>query len=182
VVEHWNQTVVATARTLLKQRGMSAEFWRDAVMTTVHLRNQLPTKILEGKTSCKAWHECTPAVGRLCTFGCLVYVKELNVVSKLSDRSTSGVFIGYAEGIKAYRILDPVTRHVHTTWDVILDEAYGWDWSKETNDTATTLSSKFTVDYAELEGFERAMTLHRHLAHPPLIPRCPHRCPFRPLH
>jgi hypothetical protein len=62
------------------------------------------------------------------------------------------VFISYAEGVKAYRILDPVTRHVHTAWDVIFDEGCGWDWSKETNDSMTTSSIEFTVDYAELEG------------------------------
>jgi hypothetical protein len=54
-------------------------------------------------------------VMHLCTFSCLVYVKDMNAVSKLSDRSTSGMFIGYAEGIKAYRILDPVTRCVRVT-------------------------------------------------------------------
>jgi hypothetical protein len=92
-------------------------------------------------------------VGHLRTFGCLAYVKVLNVLSKLSDRSTPGVFIGYAEGIKVYRILDLVTQCVHMTRDVILDEDRGWDWSKETNDSATSSSSEFTVDYAELEGF-----------------------------
>jgi hypothetical protein len=86
-------------------------------------------------------------------FGCLAYVKELNAVSKLSDRSTLGVFISYAEGIKAYRILDLVTRRVHTARDAIFDQGRSWDWSKETNNSVTASSSEFTVDYAELEGF-----------------------------
>jgi hypothetical protein len=30
------------------------------------------------------------------------------------------------KGIKAYRILDPVTQHVHTARDVIFDEGRGW--------------------------------------------------------
>jgi hypothetical protein len=125
VVECQNQTVVATVRALLKQRGMSAEFWREAVMTAVHLLNQLLTKSLEGKISYEAWHERTPAIGHLHTFGCLACVKELNAVSKLSDRSTPGVFIGYAEGVKAYRILEPVTRRVHIACDVIFDKGRG---------------------------------------------------------
>jgi hypothetical protein len=36
------------------------------------------------------------------------------------------VFIGYAEGSKAYRILDPETQCVHTTRDVVFDEWRGW--------------------------------------------------------
>ena len=43
VVERRNQTVVATARVLLKQRGMSAIYWGEAVMTAVHLLNRSPT-------------------------------------------------------------------------------------------------------------------------------------------
>jgi transposase InsO family protein len=80
VVECRNQTVGATTRTLLKQRGMPAEFWGEAVMTAVHL-NRSPTKSLEGKTSYEAWHGRTPAVRHLRTFDCLAYIKELNVVS-----------------------------------------------------------------------------------------------------
>jgi hypothetical protein len=53
-------------------------------------------------------------VSHLRVFGCLVFGKELGHIGKLDDRSTPGVFIGYAEGSKAYRILDPGTR-VRTT-------------------------------------------------------------------
>jgi hypothetical protein len=48
-------------------------------------------------------------VSHLHVFGCLAFAKELNHVSKLDDRSMPGVFIGYTEGVKAYRILGPVT-------------------------------------------------------------------------
>jgi hypothetical protein len=125
MAERWNKTVVATAHTLLKKRGMSVEFWGEVVMTVVHLLNQSPTKSLEGKTSYEAWHRRTPAVGHLRTFSCLAYVKELNAISKLSDMSMPGVFIGYAEGVKVYHILDPVIRRVRTAWDVIFDEGRG---------------------------------------------------------
>jgi transposase InsO family protein len=83
-VKHWNQTVVATAHNLLKQRGMLVEFWGEAVMTVVHLLNRSPTKSLEGKTPYDSWHGRTPAVKHLRTFGCLAYVKELNAIGKLS--------------------------------------------------------------------------------------------------
>jgi hypothetical protein len=96
-------------------------------MTVVHLLNRSPTKNLKGKTLYEAWHGHTLAVEHLHMFGCLTYVKELNAVSKLSDRSTPGMFIGYAKGIKVYCILDLVTRCVHTAWDAIFDEGRGWD-------------------------------------------------------
>jgi hypothetical protein len=92
-----------------------------------------------------------PVVSLLHMFGCLMYVKELNVISKLSDRSTPGVFIGYAEGVKAYHILNMVTRCVRTARDVIFDKGHSWNWSKETNDSVMPSSSEFTINYAELE-------------------------------
>jgi len=56
MVERRNQTVVATARALLKQRAMPAKFWGEAVATAVHLLNRSPTKSLQGKTPYEAWH------------------------------------------------------------------------------------------------------------------------------
>jgi hypothetical protein len=86
------------------------------------LLNCSPTKALDGKTPYEAWHVRKPAVSHLRVFGYLAFIKELNHVGKLDDRSTPGVFIGYAEGAKAYHVLDPTTRHVHITRDVVFDE------------------------------------------------------------
>ena len=122
VVEHRNQTMVATARALLKQRGMPAIYWGEAVMTVVHLLNRSPTKALDGKTPYEAWYGRKPVVSHLRVFGCLAFAKELNHVIKLDDQSTPGVFIGYAEGVKAYHILDPTTQHVHISQDIVFDE------------------------------------------------------------
>jgi hypothetical protein len=94
------------ARALLKQRGMPAVFWGEVVVTAVYILNRSPTKALEGRTPYEAWHGRKPAVSHLRVFGCLAFAKELGHVSKLDVRSTPGVFIGYAKGSKAYRILD----------------------------------------------------------------------------
>jgi IS30 family transposase len=101
VVEHRNQTVVGMARALVKQRGTSAVFWGEAVVTAVYILNRSPTKTLNGITLYEAWHGRKSAVSHLRVFGCLVFTKELGHIGKLDDRSTPGVFIGYAEGSKA---------------------------------------------------------------------------------
>jgi transposase InsO family protein len=49
VVERRNQTMETTARALLKQRGMQAEFYGEVVMTAMHLLNRSLTKSLEGR-------------------------------------------------------------------------------------------------------------------------------------
>jgi transposase InsO family protein len=122
VVERRNQTVVGMARALLKQRGMPAVFWREAVVTTVYIINRSPTKALNGRTPYEAWHGRKPVVSHLRVFGYLTFGKELGHIGKLDDRSTPGVFIGYTEGSKTYHILDPGTQYVRTTRDVVFDE------------------------------------------------------------
>jgi hypothetical protein len=114
------------ARTLLKQSGMSAVFWGEAVMITVYILNRSPTKALNGRTSYEAWYGHKPVVSHLWVFGYLAFAKELGHIDKLDDRSTPGVFIGYAEGSKAYHILNPGTQHMCTMRDVVFDEGQGW--------------------------------------------------------
>jgi hypothetical protein len=92
------------------------------VVTVVYILNRSPTKALNDRTSYEAWYWCKQTVSRLWVFGCLAFVKKLGHISKLDDRSTPGVFISYAEGSKAYRILDPGTQRVRTTRDVVFDE------------------------------------------------------------
>jgi hypothetical protein len=136
VVEWRNQTVVAMARALLKQRGMLAEFWREAVVTAVYLQNRLTTKSLVGRMPYEAWHS-----------------------RKLADRSYAGIFIGYIEGAKAYRILDPVARQVCSARDVALDDAHGWDWAATTGMPST---AEFTVDYIYTENSGAAVVARPH--------------------
>jgi transposase InsO family protein len=50
VVERRNQSVLGTTRALLKEHGMPASFWGEAVTTTVFLLNRASTKALSGKT------------------------------------------------------------------------------------------------------------------------------------
>jgi hypothetical protein len=61
------------------------------------------------------------------------------------------VFIGYAEGSKAYRILDPRTQRVRTARDVVFDEGRGWAWDKAVDDD-TTPTYDFTIEYVHFEG------------------------------
>ena len=62
------------------------------------------------------------------------------------------MFIGYAEGSKAYRILDPETQRVRTARDVVFDEGRGWVWDKAVDDGSTPTYDDFTVEYVHFEG------------------------------
>jgi hypothetical protein len=131
---------------------MPAVFWGEVVVTTVYILNRSPTKALNGRTPYVAWHGRKPAISHLRVFSCLTFTKELGHIGKLDDRSTLGVFIGYADGSKAYYILDLRTQRVHTTYDIVFDEGRGWTWDKAVDDDSTLTYDKFTVKYAHFEG------------------------------
>jgi hypothetical protein len=101
-------------------------------------------KSLTSRTPYEAWHGRKLSVNHLRVFGCRAFVKQLGHVDKLADRSHTGVFIGYAEGAKVYRILDPTARQVCTARDVVFDEAHGCDW---TATTGASPAADFIVEY-----------------------------------
>ena len=94
----------------------------------VFILNRAPTKALTGKTPFEAWYGCKPNVLFLRTFGCIGHVRKTkpNLI-KLEDRSTPMVFLGYAEGTKAYRLYDPRGDKVLVSCDVVFDEKTAWD-------------------------------------------------------
>ena len=64
-------------------------------------------------------------------FDCLAFAKDLTQLKKVGDCSHPSVFIRYADGAKAYCMLDPATQHVCVSRDVVFDESRGWNWTKE---------------------------------------------------
>ena len=80
------------------------------------------------------------------TFGCVAHVKTVGPgVSKLSDRSTKMVFVGYETGTKGYRVYDPMTKRLHVSRDVIFEENIGWNWKQ--NKQSDPVRSSFDVEF-----------------------------------
>ena len=127
MVERRNQSIVGMARCMLKAKGMPTAFWGEAMSTAVFILNRAPTKALNGRTPFEAWHGRKPSVAFMRTFGCMGHVKNTKPsLTKLEDRSTKMVFLGYEKGSKAYRLCDPVTGRVTVSRDVVFDEAGAW--------------------------------------------------------
>ena len=151
VVERRNRTVVEMARCLLKSKGVPGEFWGEAVTTAVYLLNRAPTKSLQGRTPYEAWYNKKPRVHHLRTFGCVVHVKQAGPgISKLSDRSTPMVFIGYEKGTKGYQVYDPLAKKLHISRDVIFEEARAWDWKEKARHDP--VASVFDVEFYTVAG------------------------------
>jgi hypothetical protein len=137
--------------------------------------NRAPTRSLQGITPYEAWHNKKPKVDYLRTFGCLGHVKKVGPgVTKLTDRSTKMMFIGYEKGAKGYRLYDLVAKKLHISRDVIFEENGAWDWDDHAHvDPVTSVfeveqfslvgqntKAEFEVDAAlDIEGMAKPVTL-----------------------
>jgi hypothetical protein len=129
-------------------KGDAATVLGEAVTTVVFLLNRVPTKALDGKTPFEAYHGKKLAVRFLRTFGCLGFVKnKKSGLKKLDDRSAPMVFIGYSEGAKAYRMLEPSTGNVHISRDVVFDKSRGWSWTLGAGNGEPAAQRDFTVKF-----------------------------------
>ena len=91
--------------------------------TAVFILNHAPTKALMGKTPFEAWYGRKPSVSFLWTFGYIGHVRKTKPnLTKLEDRGRPMVFLGYAEGTKAYRLYDPCGNKVLVSRNIMFDE------------------------------------------------------------
>ena len=110
IVERRNQTVVGTARSMMKAKSLPGVFWGEAVSTAVYLLNRSSCKAIGGRTPYELWNGHTPSIQHLRTFGCIAHTKvNTPHQKKLDDRSRRMVFVDYEPGSKAYRVYDPST-------------------------------------------------------------------------
>lgn len=107
--ERKNRSLIEMSRCMLIEANMNKRYWGEAVSTANYLLNRLPAAAT-GRTPYEVWYGKKPSYSHLKVFGSPAYVhlpKERR--RKLDEKSARLVFVGYAEGRKAYRFLNPET-------------------------------------------------------------------------
>ncbi|KAL8101414.1 hypothetical protein AgCh_033340 [Apium graveolens] len=132
VVERRNRTVVAMTRSILKESGLPAFMWGEAVRHSIYVLNHLPTRILKGRTPYEAWYGEKPDLSHVRIFGCTAVMKVPSIhTKKLDDRGKLVVYLGKEPGTKRNRLYDPKTGEVHVSRDVVFQEDKFWSWEQE---------------------------------------------------
>jgi transposase InsO family protein len=117
--ERKNRTLLDMARCLLKESNLPNSFWAEAVNTANHLRNRLPTKSLDGRTPYEVWTDKVPDISHFRVFGARVfYLDREPGRGKFDSRGQEGIFLGYADHSKAYRVWSTKGRKVVISRDV----------------------------------------------------------------
>ncbi|KAD4585342.1 hypothetical protein E3N88_22943 [Mikania micrantha] len=138
---------------MLKHKGLSNDFWGEAVSCAAYLLNRSYTKSVPNITPQEAWSGFKPSVNHLRVFGSLAFVHIPDQKrSKLEDKSARCIFIGYSEQSKAYKLFNPQTQKVIISRDVKIDEERRW--TEETHDEATTTplrDNEESIEESELQ-------------------------------
>jgi hypothetical protein len=119
--ERLNRTLITKARSILAAANLPKSLWGEAVHTACYLRNLTPDA--EGATPRERWIGKKPSLGHLRVFGCVAYPHvPREKRDKLDKTAFEGVFVGYTQTTKQYRIFNPADRTVRLSSSVKFDE------------------------------------------------------------
>ncbi|KAL1540760.1 Retrovirus-related Pol polyprotein from transposon TNT 1-94 [Salvia divinorum] len=105
---------------MLFHAGLTRKFWAEAVNTACYLINCGPHTGIDCKTPYEVWYQIPADYSLLRIFGCTVYYHVSE--GKLDPRAKKGVFVGYGDGVKGYRIWSPSENRVILSRNVVFDE------------------------------------------------------------
>ena len=108
VVERKNRTIMEAGRAMLHDQDLPMHLWAEAARETMYVHNRTLHRVLENKTPEEAFSGIKPEVSHLRIFSYLVYIHILKEKrTKLYPLGRKGIFVGYSESSKDYRIYFP---------------------------------------------------------------------------
>jgi hypothetical protein len=123
VDERKNRMIMEAVKTMIHNRDLPMCLWEEATMEAIYVQNQLSHSALGFKTPEEIFTRKNPEVSHLKIFGCLVFIhipKEKR--NKLEPSGKKGIFVGYCEVSKAFKIYIPGHHHIEITKYVTFDE------------------------------------------------------------
>ena len=131
-MERKNRSIIGAAKAMLHDQGLPLFLWAEACNTAVYLQNRSLHPALGHMTLEEAFSGKQPDIGHLRIFGCITYsyiAKEKR--TKLEPTAEKGIFVGYSETSKAFRIYIPAQRRVVVRRDVKFEEDRAFRRSRE---------------------------------------------------
>lgn len=144
VAERKNRTLIEKARAMLLESKAPLCLWGEAIMTANYLSNRSVNQSIEGMTPFEKWVGRKPCVNHLYIFGVKTFIllKDTNR-HKFTSKAIPGMFAGYSETSKAFRIYVPSKRNVVISKDVRVLKKMYFD---EQSNGISTLFEKSTND------------------------------------
>lgn len=116
VVERSNRTIMEGVRSSLYHSQLPLSFWAEVVVYIVYTLNGTCSRVHGQQTPFELYTCIKPSLSHLRPFGCPVYVYiPAQLRKKLDAKSRCGIFVGYSNESKGYRVWDPTKKQVGTT-------------------------------------------------------------------
>ncbi|KAK9708201.1 hypothetical protein QE152_g27360 [Popillia japonica] len=118
--ERENRTIVESIRTLLHSSDLDKAFWAEAANRVVFTINRARSSPQKDKTPFQVWYkkDCNMQIFREFGRRVSVHVPKKKRL-KLGAKNEIGIFVGYSEEIKGYRVFFPHKTKVEIHRDVI---------------------------------------------------------------
>jgi len=119
-------------KAMLHDQDLPMYLWVEAVRAAVYVQNRMPHRAFGNKTPKELFTGKKLEVSHLRIFGCLVYVhipKEKR--SKLDPSGKKGIFVGYSDSSKGYRVHFPGLNKIEVSPDVVFDEDAAFSKSRK---------------------------------------------------
>lgn len=127
-----NRSIVEASKAMIHDQDLPMTLWAEATSTVVFVQNRSPHQILANKTPEEAFTVMRPEVSHLRIFGCPVYIHvPKDKRTKLEPSGKKGIFVGYSETSKAYRVYIPGQSQIEVSRDVTFDEEIAFQRSRE---------------------------------------------------
>jgi hypothetical protein len=111
------------ARTMIHENNLAKHLWEEAVNTSCYVQNRIYIRTILEKTTCKLFEGRRPNISYFRQFGCICYILNNKVYLKKFDaKAQRGIFLGYSERSKAYRVYNSETQCVEESMHIQFDE------------------------------------------------------------
>ena len=105
VAERKNRTIMEVVKTMINDQDLPMHLWAEETRTFVYVQNRLSHSALRLKNPEEMYTKKKPEGIHLKIFGCREYVHILKEKrTKLDPSGKKGIFVGYYEVSKAFRI------------------------------------------------------------------------------
>lgn len=134
VAERKNMTIVKVTKAMIHDQSLQTFLWAEACRIAVYIQNRSLHQILDNMTTEEDFSGIKPEVSYFRIFGCPIYIhvpKEKR--AQLEPSGKKGIFVGYSESSKAYRIYILGQKQIEISRDVSFDEDVACKKSEETN-------------------------------------------------
>ncbi|KAH9651322.1 Integrase catalytic domain-containing protein [Citrus sinensis] len=124
VVERKNRSIQEIAMTMLNENALPKYFWDKAVNTACYVLNRVLIRPNLNKTLYELWKDRKPNIGYFKVFGCKCFVLNTkDNLGKFDPKSDVGIFLGYSNSSKAYRVYNKRTLVVEESMHVTFNES-----------------------------------------------------------